>query len=197
MSGAEPEKYSESTRDRMMGQKTSIRTSLETPQGGTIVTMGFPGLAFRPDGEVYIDPARMRATLSHKALAKCTVLIVLVELSELPEGAFEMLAETCAEFGIVPHSFPIRDYQVPDAAFEAEWIKVAPSIDKLLQDGGTLGLSCHYGAGRSGMMAAGLLIERGASLGEAILTVREQFPDSIESEAQLAWLRKKANLGGQ
>ncbi|PRD40767.1 hypothetical protein C5748_25125 [Phyllobacterium phragmitis] len=180
-----------------MDLETSIRAQIAVPKGGGIVTMGFPGLAFAVTGDAYIDPERMRATLVHPALERCDVLIVLVEPEELPPGAMEVLQDLCADRDISVLHLPIADYQVPGDRFAAGWETVAGRIDDILQSGGTLALSCHYGAGRSGMIAAGLLLEQGLPLSEAILAVREQFPESIESDVQLAWLADKhAALSG-
>ncbi|PRD40776.1 hypothetical protein C5748_25170 [Phyllobacterium phragmitis] len=79
-------KYSPEQRARLMELETSIRSEIVALNGGRIVTMGFPGLAFGVTGEMYIDPERMRSTLSHPSLKQCSLLVVLVELEELPEG---------------------------------------------------------------------------------------------------------------
>ncbi|MCA0918813.1 hypothetical protein [Pseudooceanicola nanhaiensis] len=178
---------------------TSLRTRLQVPGGGHIVTMGFPGLAIGEGGQPASDPERLAATLDHPTMADCALLVVLVEETEMPAGAFDGLREAAAARGLPLEHLPIRDYGVPGAAFDQDWQRIAPAVAELLAAGQTLGVSCHYGAGRSGTIAAGLLIERGMSLGEAILAVREQFPDSIETEGQMAWLqsRSRTREGGR
>ena len=160
--------------------------------GGRIVTMGFPGLEPDVSGGAYIDPERRSETLDHPALARCAVLIALVEEGDVPEGALEGLGEALARRDIVLEHAPIADYAAPSGAFEAQWSAKAPGFQALLDAGRTIGICCHYGAGRSGTIAARLLIERGLTSAEAIARVREAFPESIESKAQLDWLKAYA-----
>ncbi|TYC64651.1 hypothetical protein FMN63_19430 [Stappia sp. BW2] len=185
------EKYPPDLRARLMEDDTSIRTVIACPGGGHIATLGFPGLAFDVQGNAYVDSERMAATLSSPALAACGLLIVLVEFGEVPEEAWGLLTQTAAARSIRIAHLPIKDYEAPDGAFMDHWTKIDPEIRALLTSGGTVALSCHYGAGRSGTVAASMLIERGLSPAEAIKTVRAGFADSIESEKQLLWLHGK------
>ncbi|MHC9235305.1 protein-tyrosine phosphatase family protein [Pseudooceanicola sp. 502str34] len=189
-------RFTDSQRAAERRASTSLRTCIEVPGGGCVVTMGFPGLTIGAGGHPGADPERLAATLDHPALADCGLLVVLVEEAELPEGAFDGLRMAAAARDLPLAHLPIRDYGVPGQEFAEQWQVVAPQVEALLAEGRTLGLSCHYGAGRSGTIAASLLIDRGLSLGEAILALREQFPDSIETEGQMAWLDARARAGG-
>ncbi|MBE3640578.1 protein-tyrosine phosphatase family protein [Mangrovicoccus algicola] len=188
----EPEKYSPQQRRQLMDLETSIRTEIAAPRGGRIVTMGFPGLAFGIDGGAYLDPARMAATLDHPVLSRCGLLAVLVEPGEMPGGALAALETACTARGTGFAHLPIEDYSVPGPGFRAGWAQIESRVARILEDGGTLGLSCHYGAGRSGLIAAGLLIDQGLSAEAALEVLRGQFPDSVESAAQLDWLAARA-----
>jgi len=168
---------------------TSIRAVIQSPGGGRIVTMGFPGLCAALDGSAHIDPAQMHATLRHAARLGTERLLVLTENSELPENARRLLDHAAAEAAIQRTLWlPIADYGVPDAAFLEAWQGLAPGLHARLNDGATLGITCHYGAGRSGTVAAMLLIERGLEPSRAIAVLRGAFAESIESPAQLDWL---------
>lgn len=191
----EPGKGSSEKRANLTDVEVSLRAAIATPRGGRIVTMGFPGLAYGVDGKGFIDPDRLNATLDHGNLEGASLLIVLVEPGELPPDAMDLLTAAGRARGIRIVHLPIKDYNVPDAAFAAGWARVADAVRDGTGDGGVLGLSCHYGAGRSGMIAAGLLIDQGLSAGEAVAALRRQFPDSVESEAQMRWLMAKEAAG--
>lgn len=171
-----------------MDLDTSIRTVLPVQGGGNVATMGFPGLAFDVAGQAVIAPERMQDTLNHPALEDCDLLIVLLELNELPEGAMILLQSEAVARSIAILHLPIEDYHAPDPQFERHWRELQKMREDILRKGRTIGLSCHYGAGRSGMMGAKVLIENGMSLQDAITTIRAQFPDSIESDVQMQWL---------
>ena len=171
------------------GNETSIRAVLQSPGGGRIVTMGFPGLLAAHDGSAHIDPAQMQATLHQAARLGTEQLLVLTEVSELPENAHHLLASAATDAGIQPTLWlPIADYGIPDARFLQAWQDLAPRLHRRLDDGAALGITCHYGAGRSGTIAAMLLVERGLDPPQAIAELRAAFAESIESPAQLDWL---------
>lgn len=171
---------------------TSIRAVIDCPHGGRIVTMGFPGLTKAVDGAAYIDPDASAATLADPSLAGFPVLIALIEEQEAPEDALGALDRVLSARGAALKHLPIIDYAAPSPAFEARWVDEGPRCQQLLDDGRTIGVTCHYGAGRSGTIAARLLIDRGLRPEDAIKTVRAAFAESIESPAQHDWL---TNLG--
>ena len=94
-------------------------------------------------------------------LEPCQILIVLVETDEVPEEGWALLKDKAADKSFRLELMPIEDYQVPDQSFMARWAVISTNIDACLAEGGTVALSCHYGAGRSGTMAARLLMDRG------------------------------------
>jgi ADP-ribosyl-[dinitrogen reductase] hydrolase len=57
--------------------------------------------------------------------------------------------------------------------------------------GETIGLHCGAGLGRTGTVAALILIERGFTPSEAIAAVRRARPGAIETAAQLSYRRQK------
>lgn len=185
------EKYPSELRARLMEDETSIRTQLPCPGTGHIVTLGFPGLAFDVSGKAYVDRERMEATLSAAALRACRILIVLVEKAEVPDVAWTLLHDIAGERDIRIVHLPIPDYEAPDAFFAEKWAAISDDLNDILNAGNTVALSCHYGAGRSGTIAASMLMDRGLSAAAAIEAVRAKFAESIESEKQLVWLQQK------
>jgi protein-tyrosine phosphatase len=63
-------------------------------------------------------------------------------------------------------SFPIADRQIPKS--EAKWAQVLEKIDAVLSDGKNVVVHCRQGIGRSGLVAACLLVRRGMSPGAAV-----------------------------
>lgn len=175
----------------MSENETSIRAVIECPRGGRIVTMGFPGLILDGAGGAFVDPERLSETLDHESLSNCALMIALAEAEETPEDAFPLLAQALSARGVGLEHLPIADYAAPSAAFEAGWSARAAIRHGMLDAQGSIGICCHYGAGRSGTVAALLLIERGLPPEEAVARVRRAFPESIESAGQLEWLRAR------
>ena len=169
-------------------EDSSIRAVLETPRRGRIVIMGFPGLAIGIDGSSHIDPDALHHTLRGAADLQVRFLMVLTEAVDVPTGAHRLLRDRARAQGLRTIYAPVVDFGIPDAAFLRAWRKIAPSLHDVLDDDGTIGLTCSYGAGRSGTIAALMLIERGLAPEAAIDRVREGFHEAIESTVQIDWL---------
>ena len=66
-------------------------------------------------------------------------------------------------------SFPIPDRQIPRS--EAQWAEVLEKVDRDLSTGKNVLVHCLQGIGRSGLVAACLLVKKGMSPGAAVESV--------------------------
>ncbi len=96
--------------------------------------------------------------------------------------------------GLEWHHLPIRDVDVPDAAFEEAWCYAGPRLHRHLQRGALVVLHCLGGLGRSGTIAARLLVEQGESAATAIARVRAARPGAIETPAQESYVHACRSL---
>ncbi len=87
------------------------------------------------------------------------------------------------------YHLPIKDVSIPDIAFEEEWVTVAKRLHNILSTGGKLLLHCKGGLGRTGLVAAKLLVETGVDPLKAIQIVRNARPGSIETIEQLEYFQ--------
>lgn len=88
---------------------------------------------------------------------------------------------------------PIKDFKTPDASFEAWWAENSVLLHDCLNEGHTLAMHCWGGYGRSGTIAARLLVERGFTPAEAIRIVRSHRSGTIESKAQEQYILSLQN----
>lgn len=134
-------------------------------------------------------PGRHRGAAADVAAYRAwgaTDVLSLTQAHELPDEAALETALHAA--GLAWHRFPIADYGVPDAG--SAWPDLAPRLHAALDRGGRLVLHCWGGRGRSGMVAARLLVERGASVEEAGGIVRTARPGAVETPEQEAWVAR-------
>ena len=117
-------------------------------------------------------------------------VVTLVEGSELDELRVPGLGDAVRDLHMEWFHLPIRDYAVPDGAAEQEWARVGEALRGFLRAGGNVLLHCRGGLGRSGMMAARLLVELGWDPEQAIAAVRRARPHAIETEEQLSAVRR-------
>lgn len=134
-----------------------------------------------------LDDASSRAALtedlSRLAEMGATGLLSLVEAKEFPDG----FAGAIRAAGLEWTHLPIPDYGVPDAGFMADWHKL--DLARRLREGESWAIHCRAGLGRTGTVAALLLVENGASATEAIAQIRRKHDTAaVETEAQADFL---------
>jgi len=86
------------------------------------------------------------------------------------------------------YALPIRDGGTPEAKWEAAWAQVGPEVRETLQQGGKVLIHCLGGLGRTGLLAAKLLVEFGMEPKKAMAAVRNARPDTIENTDQEAYV---------
>lgn len=117
-------------------------------------------------------------------------------LTLIPPGPrADLVGAMCATLGITWHHLPIVDFAAPEAAFEAAWPATGAVLRARLRDGGRVLVHCMAGLGRSGMIAARLLVELGEKDPEAAIeAVRAVRHGAIETEAQEDHVRAQRPL---
>ncbi|MEY4977771.1 MAG: hypothetical protein RLZZ352_41 [Pseudomonadota bacterium] len=111
-------------------------------------------------------------------------VVTLMPLHELQQVQAQHIGTACEARGMEWHHLPIRDVDVPDASFETHWLYSGLRLREHLRAGRKVLLHCRGGLGRSGTIAARLLVELGWSADAAIRAVRAQRPGALETRAQ-------------
>lgn len=111
-------------------------------------------------------------------------LLSLVTAKELEQLGLNNLSALCAARGLDWLHGPIHDYQAPDHHFDRWWLTQRDSLHALIDQGQSIALHCWGGRGRTGTVAARILVERGLSPRLAIDRVRQHRPGAIETADQ-------------
>ena len=119
-----------------------------------------------------------------------SALITLMKPEELSAYKVQDLHERLPE-GIEHFQLPITDGDIPGPAWEQAWVMAGPRIRALLREGGKVLVHCRAGLGRTGLVAGRLLVEFGMDPEQAILTVRQARPGTIENTAQERYVRRQ------
>ena len=156
---------------------------VETPGNGKI------GMTFCPGKQ---DPHAMtghwdrnlESDLAAIANWGATALVTLMELHELERVGVSGLGVAAAEQGLDWYHLPIRDVSVPSVAFEAEWVDAGRALRSRLMGGESVVVHCRGGLGRTGLIAARLLVELGEAPVSALQRVRTARPGAVETMGQ-------------
>lgn len=119
-----------------------------------------------------------------------SAVLCLLPPDELDRLGVGDLPGIVRQAGLDLFQVPIGDMQVPDAIFEHAWGEVGRRCRGLLRAGGSVLIHCRAGLGRSGLVAARLLVELGVAPEAAIALVRAARPGAIETAAQEAHVRR-------
>jgi len=173
-----------------------VKTSINNPLHIDVVNVpGAPGLIGMTlcPGKKYTGPTGVHDRDLDLDLAVihnwgASILISLIEEHEYRKVHITDIGSRIA--GRMAHlKLPIRDVDVPDTGWEKDWQVKGPIIRAALRNGDRICVHCMGGLGRTGLLAARLLVEFGMSPDEALLAVRKARPGTIETQAQEDYVR--------
>lgn len=125
------------------------------------------------------------------------VIVSLLESDEVSELGLAEEAVVCGKLGLVYISFSIRDRDVPtdSDAFD----KLILDLRSRYESGQSIAIHCRAGIGRSGTVAAALLMSLGHSLDAAVDMLTKtrgvEVPDTPIQLSFLAEASKRLDLG--
>jgi ADP-ribosyl-[dinitrogen reductase] hydrolase len=154
-----------------------------TPGGGAIAMVHCPGRCVAPWRR------DLNADLAALVAWGAQSLVSLVEGHEFARLGVPQFPEVMRAARLQWYHIPIRDMQAPDAETLQAWEAAGPALQATLRGGGKVAIHCAAGLGRTGTIAAKLLVNLRQSPGEAIAAVRHARPGTIETAAQEAFVR--------
>ncbi|MBY6187752.1 dual specificity protein phosphatase family protein [Marinobacter hydrocarbonoclasticus] len=124
-------------------------------------------------------------------LAAAGVAAVVTTLTdeELTRFGIPTLKEEVEAAGMQWVHLPVKDKSLPDSGFDARWAEVRETLTALMESGRRVSVHCRGGTGRTGLVAAKLLLDSGADWQETLERVREARPGALEHESQLGYLQ--------
>ena len=135
------------------------------------------GLIFTPcPGTKGVD---VRASVAQLEQAGAQAVISLTPDDEMKRLGVEVLPQACAEQGLSWLHLPVEDDAAPAAEFEQRWQEDRESVHRILDQGGAVAIHCKGGSGRTGLMAAIILMERGHGHETVVSMVQGLRPKSL------------------
>lgn len=119
----------------------------------------------------------------------CTAILSLIEDHEIEELQITHVTEVL-KGKMAYYHLPIIDGSIPDTAGESAWVTIGAELRQRLIEGQKIVIHCKGGLGRTGIIAARLLVEFGEDPESAIRRVRAARVGAIENSLQENYVRK-------
>ncbi|WP_427983768.1 tyrosine-protein phosphatase [Agarivorans sp.] len=119
-------------------------------------------------------------------------LITLMTSEELAENQLSELAKHAVTYDMQWFHLPIEDDSVPDEAWEERFQSVLPRFLQLLNNGMNLTIHCKGGSGRTGLLAARIMLALGIELDEAISKIKAVRPNAFSQAVQQQYIQQFA-----
>jgi len=146
------------------------------------------GLMLTPcPGTRGVDPG---AALAQLQTAGADALITLMPDAEMARNAVTHIGELCAKIGWQWFHFPVEDDHAPEEAFAVAWSAHRSSVHQLLDAGKKIAIHCKGGSGRTGLIAAQILVERGQSVDEATAAIKAIRPNALSLASHRDYLAR-------
>ena len=142
----------------------------------------------------------LEESLSQLRQAGASAVISLTPQTEMARLQVEGLPDACHKRGLDWFHLPVEDDAAPAAEFDQGWAREREKILAILDEEGALAIHCKGGSGRTGLMAAIILLERGMGLEQVTSTVQRLRPKALRLQAHvehLVELADKLGKGGQ
>ncbi len=124
-----------------------------------------------------------------------TALVTLMEAHELEQLGVSELGQATMLIGMEWFHLPIRDVSIPDATFETAWARLGQALRERISNGQGVIVHCRGGLGRTGVIAARLLIELGEQPSNALAMVRAVRPGAVETRQQEEYVLRLSDTG--
>ncbi len=171
--------------------KSAPPNQIDTVQvPGSVGCMGLmpcPGVRVA-DGHVG-QKRHLEADLAEIEAWGATGILCLVEPHELKMNKVENLPRIVQSAGMWWRHLPIIDMDIPNQDFEDAWAVEGERIRHALRIGERVAIHCYAGLGRTGMIAARILVELGLEPKQAVIAVRQDNWRRIQTRGQLNFVR--------
>lgn len=117
-------------------------------------------------------------------------VVTALSVAEMEKAGVADLPKITQQLGMQWFNLPIEDDCAPDAPFVALWKTASPELHKIIQSGGKLAMHCMGGSGRTGILAAHLLLELDWDLDNIKSEVKALRPGAFTKQPQIDYINQ-------
>ena len=113
-----------------------------------------------------------------------TAIITLMSAAELTDNHLPDFQQAVAASGLAWFHLPVPDDDLPGEDFNHAWQAIYPQLLQRLRSGEALAIHCKGGSGRTGLIAAKLMLATGYDAEQAIIAIQALRPKAFSHPAQ-------------
>jgi len=132
--------------------------------------------------------ATIEASLKDLKRSGVSAVITLMETEELKKLSLEHIGKLAKSIGLSWFHLPIEDDSQPDLAFHESWESARIAIHRLLENEKSIAIHCKGGSGRTGIVAAKILLERGEKLEKVLPKIKKIRPNAFSLPLQVEYI---------
>mgnify|MGYP000001583388 FL=1 len=140
--------------------------------------------------------ASLQASLKTLQAAGADAVVTMMPDAELSEFKADSLPAECAALGLAWFQLPVEDDCAPEAPFAAAFANHKTALLARLAAGQTLAIHCRGGSGRTGLMAAILLLESGYAPARVKTLVQGLRPKALTLAPHVDYLNSHYSFAG-
>ena len=127
-------------------------------------------------------------SLAQLAQAGASAVVTLMPDEEMLRNQVSSMPRACEEAGLRWFHFPIEDDCSPGEDFQRAWQRDRQHVQEILDSDQALAVHCKGGSGRTGLMVAIIMLERGLPYREVVRQVRDLRPRSLRLAVHIDYL---------
>ncbi|WP_192889585.1 cyclin-dependent kinase inhibitor 3 family protein [Vibrio bathopelagicus] len=120
-------------------------------------------------------------------------VVTALDSEELASKNVSKLGEKAQALGMQWFQIEIEDDCAPGADFAVKWQAASPALHQVVDNGGKVAMHCMGGSGRTGLLAAHLLLEKSWDLSKIVQEVQSLRPGAFTKPIQVEYINGVAS----
>jgi protein-tyrosine phosphatase len=133
--------------------------------------------------------ASINASLNEIKATGAEAILTFMTQAELDRNNLSNLGELVKGKGMSWFHLPILDDEAPEMPFLTAWKTAGPAVHRLIEQGKSIAVHCKGGSGRTGIIAAQILLERGEDLESLMKHIKFLRPNAFTNACHLDYLK--------
>ena len=150
------------------------------PSGGQFIFTPCPGT----------KDVGLEESLTALKAAGAVGVVTMLSHEELEFLNVPAFGDVCHQLGLAWYQLPVEDDCAPEAPFESAFANLKATLMNHLEAKDTLVIHCRGGTGRTGLMAAILLLEQGHDWSTVKACIQAVRPKALTLAPHLNYLKK-------